>query len=273
DRAADPGDAVPGRTHAGRQCRPAGADRGCGAVLCAVCGDCLSGSVEGRDRGHPLHGRQHFYHHFQGSHSRGRAGAGVGAHRYPDFPCRLHRHGRRHRCRGPRPPGLSRRLPAQQWRRHAGRHWNGPRHRLRHSIYRRPDDPKSRQAITPKELILAKTSFITAAVLAAAVLATPAMAQTKLVVGASYVPHAEILEQAAPILAAEGIELEIIPFQDYILPNTALDSGEIDANYFQHVPYLNEVLADNPDYDFVNAGGIHVEPIGLYSLRDRKSTR
>ncbi|MHA6688946.1 MetQ/NlpA family ABC transporter substrate-binding protein [Devosia sp. A449] len=114
---------------------------------------------------------------------------------------------------------------------------------------------------------MAKTSLITAALLAATVLATPALAQTKLVVGASYVPHAEILEQAAPILAAEGIELEIIPFQDYILPNTALDSGEIDANYFQHVPYLNEVLADNPDYDFVNAGGIHVEPIGLYSQR------
>src|SRR5690606_26765670 len=90
---------------------------------------------------------------------------------------------------------------------------------------------------------------------------------TKLVVGASYVPHAEILEQAAPILAAEGIELEIIPFQDYILPNTALDSGEIDANYFQHLPYLDEVLANNPDYKFVNAGGIHVEPIGIYSQR------
>lgn len=114
---------------------------------------------------------------------------------------------------------------------------------------------------------MAKTPLITAALLAATFLATPALAQTKLVVGASYVPHAEILEQAAPILAAEGIELEIIPFQDYILPNTALDSGEIDANYFQHVPYLNEVLADNPDYDFVNAGGIHVEPIGLYSQR------
>jgi D-methionine transport system substrate-binding protein len=114
---------------------------------------------------------------------------------------------------------------------------------------------------------LAKTSFITAAVLAAAVLATPATAQTKLVVGASYVPHAEILEQAAPILAAEGVELEIIPFQDYILPNTALDSGEIDANYFQHLPYLDEVLANNPDYKFVNAGGIHVEPIGIYSQR------
>ncbi|KKC38109.1 hypothetical protein WH87_10915 [Devosia epidermidihirudinis] len=113
---------------------------------------------------------------------------------------------------------------------------------------------------------MAKTSFITAAVLATSLLATPAFAE-KLIVGASYVPHAEILEQAAPILAKEGIELEIVPFQDYILPNTALASGEIDANYFQHVPYLNEVLKDNPEYKFVNAGAIHVEPIGLYSKR------
>lgn len=106
-----------------------------------------------------------------------------------------------------------------------------------------------------------------AAGLAASAISAPAIAQTTLVVGASYIPHAEILEEAAPILAEEGIELEIVPFQDYVLPNTALALGEIDANYFQHVPYLNEVLANNPDYDFVNAGAVHVEPIGLYSQR------
>ena len=69
-----------------------------------------------------------------------------------------------------------------------------------------------------------------------------ATAATKLVVGASNVPHAEILEQAKPILAKEGIDLQIKRFQDYILPNTALASHDIDANYFQHVPYLNSVL-------------------------------
>ncbi|WP_274865811.1 MetQ/NlpA family ABC transporter substrate-binding protein, partial [Serratia marcescens] len=69
-----------------------------------------------------------------------------------------------------------------------------------------------------------------------------AAAATKLVVGASNVPHAEILEQAKPILAKEGIDLQIKRFQDYILPNTALASHDIDANYFQHVPYLNSVL-------------------------------
>ena len=98
-------------------------------------------------------------------------------------------------------------------------------------------------------------------------LAGPAFAQTKLTVGASPVPHAEILEFAKPLLAEKGVDLNVVVFQDYILPNTALVGGDIDANYFQHVPYLNEVLADNPDYKLVNAGGVHVEPIGIYSKR------
>ncbi|WP_430610233.1 MetQ/NlpA family ABC transporter substrate-binding protein [Enterococcus sp. DIV0876] len=89
---------------------------------------------------------------------------------------------------------------------------------------------------------------------------------TKLVVGASVTPHAEILEQAKPLLAEEGIDLEIKTFDDYILPNKALENGDIDANYFQHIPYLNKQIADN-GYDFVNAGAIHIEPMGLYSQR------
>jgi D-methionine transport system substrate-binding protein len=88
----------------------------------------------------------------------------------------------------------------------------------------------------------------------------------KLVVGASNVPHAEILEVAEPILAEKGIELEIVPFQDYILPNKALNDEEIDANYFQHVPYLEAQKAEF-GYDFVNAGGVHIEPIGVYSQK------
>lgn len=89
----------------------------------------------------------------------------------------------------------------------------------------------------------------------------------ELKIGASNVPHAEILEHVAPLLKEKGVDLTIIPFQDYILPNTALANEEIDANYFQHVPYLNEVLSQNPDYKFVNAGAIHIEPIGIYSKR------
>lgn len=89
---------------------------------------------------------------------------------------------------------------------------------------------------------------------------------TKLVVGASNVPHAEILEQAKPILKEKGIDLEIKKFQDYILPNKALASKELDANYFQHIPYLNAQNKEN-GYNFVNAGGIHIEPIGVYSKK------
>ena len=89
---------------------------------------------------------------------------------------------------------------------------------------------------------------------------------TKLVVGASVTPHAEILEQAKPLLEKEGIDLEIKTFDDYILPNKALENGDIDAIYFQHIPYLNKQIADN-GYDFVNAGAVHIEPMGLYSKR------
>jgi D-methionine transport system substrate-binding protein len=88
----------------------------------------------------------------------------------------------------------------------------------------------------------------------------------KIVVGASNVPHAEILEEAAPLLKEKGIELEIVPYQDYIMPNKALDEGELDANYFQHIPYLESQIKEN-GYDFVNAGGIHIEPIGVYSKK------
>ncbi|HJV18162.1 MAG TPA: MetQ/NlpA family ABC transporter substrate-binding protein [Bacillales bacterium] len=89
---------------------------------------------------------------------------------------------------------------------------------------------------------------------------------TKLVVGASNVPHAEILEEAKPILKEKGIDLEIKKFQDYVLPNKALESKELDANYFQHIPYLEAQIKEN-GYDFVNAGGIHIEPIGVYSKK------
>ncbi|WP_027410055.1 MetQ/NlpA family ABC transporter substrate-binding protein [Anoxybacteroides tepidamans] len=87
-----------------------------------------------------------------------------------------------------------------------------------------------------------------------------------LVVGASNVPHAEILEKAKPILKQKGINLKIVTFQDYVLPNKALADKEIDANYFQHIPYL-EAQKKEYGYDFVNAGGIHIEPIGLYSKK------
>ncbi|MGM8215313.1 MetQ/NlpA family ABC transporter substrate-binding protein [Bacillaceae bacterium W0354] len=86
----------------------------------------------------------------------------------------------------------------------------------------------------------------------------------EIVVGASNVPHAEILEKAAPLLEERGIKLVIETYQDYIFPNEDLDNGTLDANYFQHIPYLNEQI-ETIGYDFVNLGGIHIEPIGIYS--------
>ncbi len=87
----------------------------------------------------------------------------------------------------------------------------------------------------------------------------------KLVVGASAVPHAEVLEAAIPLLEEKGIDLEVQVFTDYILPNTALRDKEIDANYFQTPGYLALQMEENKDFDFVSVGEIHKEPIGIYS--------
>lgn len=83
-------------------------------------------------------------------------------------------------------------------------------------------------------------------------------------VGATPVPHAEILAFAQPLMEEKGFTYEIVEFTDYVLPNRALESGELIANFFQHIPYLEAQIADN-NYDFINVGGVHVEPIGLYS--------
>ncbi|MGM7702671.1 MetQ/NlpA family ABC transporter substrate-binding protein [Pseudalkalibacillus sp. Hm43] len=88
----------------------------------------------------------------------------------------------------------------------------------------------------------------------------------ELVVGASNVPHAEILEEAKPLLEEKGIDLEIETFQDYVIPNKSLDNKELDANYFQHIPYLKSQMKEH-GYEFENAGGIHIEPIGVYSKK------
>lgn len=88
--------------------------------------------------------------------------------------------------------------------------------------------------------------------------------EKKLVVGASPAPHAEILEFVKPILAEQGITLEIEEFTDYVLPNQALDAGDLDANYFQHYPYLAN-FNENNGTDLVSAGSIHFEPLGIYA--------
>ncbi|MBR0211028.1 MAG: metal ABC transporter substrate-binding protein [Oscillospiraceae bacterium] len=91
---------------------------------------------------------------------------------------------------------------------------------------------------------------------------TPA-ADTTITVGASSTPHAEILEQVTEALAAEGYTLKVVIYDDYVLPNQALADGSLDANYFQHTPYLNSYNAANGT-DLVSAALIHYEPFGLY---------
>ena len=82
-------------------------------------------------------------------------------------------------------------------------------------------------------------------------------------VGATPAPHAEILEVAKEILAAKGITLDIQVYNDYVVPNTVVDDGTLDANYFQHLPYLEDFNAENNTH-IVSVSAIHVEPMGLY---------
>ena len=82
-------------------------------------------------------------------------------------------------------------------------------------------------------------------------------------VAASATPHAEILEEAKPILEKEGWDLEVTVFDDYVQPNLVVESGDFDANYFQHIPYLDNFNEEQGTH-LVNAGGIHYEPFGIY---------
>lgn len=92
-----------------------------------------------------------------------------------------------------------------------------------------------------------------------------AVSQTSLRVAASPTPHAEILNEAVkPILAEQGIELEVVEFNDYVLPNTSTEEGEVDANYFQHIAYLEQFNQENGTH-LVEVVPVHYEPFGLYA--------
>ena len=86
----------------------------------------------------------------------------------------------------------------------------------------------------------------------------------KIIIGASPAPHAEILRAAGDVLAAKGYELDIKEYVDYIQPNLALESGDLDANYFQHLPYLESFNEENGT-KLVSAASIHYEPFGIYA--------
>lgn len=94
---------------------------------------------------------------------------------------------------------------------------------------------------------------------------TPAVTETTVLkVGATPVPHSELLALVADDLLAQGIELQVVEFTDYVKPNLALNDGELDANFFQHQPYLDGFNAEHQT-QVVSAGNVHVEPLALYS--------
>ena len=93
---------------------------------------------------------------------------------------------------------------------------------------------------------------------------TGSLEGTTLKVGATPAPHAEILEVVKELLAEEGITLEIAQYNDYVQPNNAVEDGSLDANYFQHITYMNQFNADNGTH-LVSAAEVHYEPMGLYA--------
>lgn len=88
----------------------------------------------------------------------------------------------------------------------------------------------------------------------------------KITVGANTTPHAEILEQAKPLLAEQGVDLEVVVIEDSVTPNTGVVEGSLDANYFQHVPYMEQWNKEN-NADLISIGAIHYEPYGIYAGR------
>ena len=114
-----------------------------------------------------------------------------------------------------------------------------------------------------------KITFITLVALLASVALFAAGSTERvntLTVGATPEPHAVMLNLVVQDLAAQGITLRVVEFTDYVTPNKALEDGQIDANFFQHIPYL-ETFNRERGYHLVNAGGIHIEPIALYSRK------
>ena len=113
--------------------------------------------------------------------------------------------------------------------------------------------------------------LITAALSAALCFFGTANAAETLKIGASPVPHADILKVVQPELAKKGIDLKIIEFSDYVQPNLALSDKDLDANFFQHLPYL-EAFSKDHRLNLVSAGAVHIEPMGVYSKKVKNLT-
>ncbi|MBD1380796.1 MetQ/NlpA family ABC transporter substrate-binding protein [Metabacillus arenae] len=117
-----------------------------------------------------------------------------------------------------------------------------------------------------KKVLLTTVFAASAAILAAC--GSGSGEEKTIKVGASPVPHAEILEEAAPLLEEKGFKLEVEEFTDYVLPNKSLEGKDIDANFFQHAPYLEGQKKEH-GYEFTSVGGVHIEPIGVYSNKHK----
>ena len=95
---------------------------------------------------------------------------------------------------------------------------------------------------------------------------TPDAQTVTLTVGATAVPHADILNQVVDVLAEQGIELKVVEYNDYVIPNTAVEEGELDANFFQHITYMNDFNAERGTH-LVSVADIHYEPYGIYPCK------
>ncbi len=104
------------------------------------------------------------------------------------------------------------------------------------------------------------------AIIATLFVASSLFAQSKIKVGATPEPHAAMLALIKDDLADKGITLQVVEYTDYVTPNEAVEAGDLDANFFQHIPYLNSFNKEKGSH-LVNAGGIHVEPFALYSKK------
>ncbi|AEC01461.1 MetQ/NlpA family ABC transporter substrate-binding protein [Parasphaerochaeta coccoides] len=117
-----------------------------------------------------------------------------------------------------------------------------------------------------KAIAVLLIAFVAIGLVFAAGAKESAPSTVKLVVGATPEPHAAFLSLIVSDLAAQGIALEVREFTDYVTPNAALNAGELDANFFQHIPYLEDQISSQ-GYKLANAGGIHIEPFALYSRK------
>ncbi len=116
-----------------------------------------------------------------------------------------------------------------------------------------------------KKIVLSALLLVFAGVLAAC--GSNGSNKKEIVVAATKTPHAEILKEAEPLLKEKGYTLKVKVLNDYKMYNKALADNEVDANYFQHVPYLEQEMKENKDYKLVNAGAVHLEPFGIYTKK------